>query len=89
MMIIARSAVTLTFHCLQEWSHSLKKKTCWKKQMVYVSGCSKQYTTQTLLTTIGLFHKYVNDTSCPLVMGFFVWWLSHSVDVFYEIIACF
>lgn len=57
--------------------------------MVYVSDCLKQYTTQTLFTAIGLFHKYVNDTSCPLVIGFFVWWLSHSVDVFYEIIACF
>lgn len=69
-MIIARSAVTLTFHCLQEWSHSLKKITCWNNKWIYVLSSSKQHTAQTLLTPTAHFHKYVNDTSGPLVMGF-------------------
>lgn len=70
MMIIARSAVTLTFHSFPERSYSLKKITRKKNKRIYVSRSSKQYPAQTLLTPAVHFHKYVNDTSLPLVMGF-------------------
>lgn len=47
-----------------------KEITRSKNKWIYLSSSFKQYTAQTLLSPAAHFHKYVNDTSRPLIMGF-------------------